>query len=369
MVDRCRGRAGPDELDPPAVDNLVGGGRRDRHRPAEMMSNPHTHRTEYPATPGQPPAEMEVDEQLVRRLLLDQHPDLAHLPLQWADAGWDNVLWRLGDELAVRLPRRQTAVALTLKEQRWLPLLADQLPLPVPRPVRMGRPGGGFPWPWTVVRFVAGEPGDRHPLTDGPGAAKQLATFLQALHVPAPPGAPVNPVRGSAPLGARTADFHRRVTAVGAEVDPGPLRALWQAGLDAAGPQGPPVWLHADLHPANTLSGRGTLVGVLDFGDMCAGDRSNDLAAAWLLLPEGAADTFFDAYGDVDDDTMRRARAWAVHLAVMLLDIGLAGQRGDPGGKPTWAPLARAALGRLMPLPPFLPYREGGGLPQTTETC
>ena len=295
----------------------------------------------------QPPAEIEVDNALIRTLLLEQHPDLAHLPLRRIDAGWDNTLWRLGEELIVRLPRRLTAVALTLKEQRWLPVLADQLPLPVPLPVRVGRPSGDFPWPWSVVPFLPGEPGDLYPLTDGPDAARQLATFLRALHVPAPPDAPVNPLRGSAPLAARSADFERMVGAVGTEVEPAPLRAIWDAGLAASGAQGPPVWLHADLHPANTLGARGTLVGILDFGDMCAGDRANDLSAAWILLPGGAAEAFFDAYGGVDRDTELRARAWAALFAVTLLAIGLAGQRDDPGGKPTWAAPARAALQRL----------------------
>jgi aminoglycoside phosphotransferase (APT) family kinase protein len=294
-----------------------------------------------------PPAEIEADDALVRTLLLGQHPDLAHLPLQRIDAGWDNVLWRLGEELIVRLPRRLTAVALTLKEQRWLPVLADQLPLPVPRPVRVGRPSRDFPWPWSVVPFLPGEPGDVCPLTDGPDAARQLATFLRALHVPTPPDAPLNLLRGSAPLATRSADFERLVAAVDTEIEPAPLRAIWKAGLASSGAQGPRVWLHADLHPANTLGDRGTLVGILDFGDMCAGDRANDLAAAWILLPGGAAEAFFDAYGVVDRDTELRARAWAVLLALMLLGIGLAGQRGDPGGKPTWAAPARAALQRL----------------------
>jgi aminoglycoside phosphotransferase (APT) family kinase protein len=148
-------------------------------------------------------------------------------------------------------------------------------------------------------------------------------------------------------LATRTADFQRLVAAVDTEVEPAPLHAIWLAGLEASSPQGPPVWLHADLHPANILSHRGTLVGILDFGDMCAGDRANDLAAAWILLPDGSAGAFFDAYGTVDGDTERRARAWAVLLGVMLLAVGLAGQRGDQGGRPTWAAPAPAALRRL----------------------
>jgi aminoglycoside phosphotransferase (APT) family kinase protein len=112
----------------------------------------------------QPPAEMEIDEALVQELLAEQHPDLASLPLRRIDAGWDNDLWRLGEAFIVRLPRRLAAVALTLNEQQWLPGIAAALPLPVPTLVRVGRPGARFPWPWSVVPYLRGKPGDRSPL-------------------------------------------------------------------------------------------------------------------------------------------------------------------------------------------------------------
>lgn len=296
---------------------------------------------------AQPPAELEIDEVLVRTLLVEQHPDLAELPLRHIDAGWDNALWRLGDDLIVRLPRRSFAVGLTLNEQRWLPAIGDSLPLPVPRPVKVGMPSKAFPWPWSVVTYLVGTPGDVCALTDGPDAAWQLARFLRALHVPAPPDAPLNPLRGSVPVGTRAEDFELLLARVGREIEPGPLRAIWNAGAAAPGRQGPPVWLHGDLHPANVLTDRGTLVGIIDFGDMCAGDAASDLAAAWIVLPDGAAGTFFDLYGGLDRATEQRARAWAALLGLMLLDVGLAGELGRPGGKPTWTAPARAALQRI----------------------
>ena len=169
---------------------------------------------------AQPPAEIKIDEALVRTLLVDQQPDLAGLALRHIDAGWDNAMWRLGDDLIVRLPRRLFAVVLTLREQRWLPVIADSLPPPVPRPVRLGVPSTAFPWPWSVVPYLVGTPGDVCPLTDGPDAARQLATFLRALHVLAPPDAPLNPLRGSVPVGTRSPDFDRLLTNVGTEVEP-----------------------------------------------------------------------------------------------------------------------------------------------------
>ncbi len=297
---------------------------------------------------AQPPAEIEIDEPVVRRLLVEQHPDLAELPLRHIDAGWDNALWRVGDDLIVRLPRRFFAVGLTLNEQRWLPVLADGLPLPVPRPVRIGVPSQAFPWPWSVVPYLVGTPADVAPLTDGPDAGLRLATFLRALHVRSPSDAPLNPLRGSVHVRTRGADFERLLAKAGTEVDPEPLMAVWNAGSSAPARKDPPVWLHADLHPANVLTDRGTLVGIIDFGDMCAGDRANDLAAAWLLLPDGAAEVFIASYGGVDRDTELRARAWAALLALMLLNVGLDGQLGRPGGKSTWTDPARAALQRVV---------------------
>src|SRR5579863_1083475 len=140
-----------------------------------------------------PEPEVPVDEGLVRCLLEEQHPDLAGLPLHLCDAGGDNMMWRLGDGLAVRLPRRQIAAALVEHEQRWLPELAVSLPLAVPVPVRSGRPSAGYPWKWSVVPWIEGAPGDRVRITDHARSAERLGAFLRALHRPAPEEAPHNP--------------------------------------------------------------------------------------------------------------------------------------------------------------------------------
>jgi aminoglycoside phosphotransferase (APT) family kinase protein len=286
----------------------------------------------------QPAADVTIDETLVRGLLAEQHPDLAGLPLQRFDAGWDNDLWRLGDELAVRLPRRAMGAFLTVHEHRWLPVLGPRLPLPVPVPLRFGVPSDGFPWPWSVVPWIEGRAGDAAPIVDGPAGAAALALFLRALHVPAPPEAPVHPFGRGLPLDGQQARFDELLaTPAGDVVDRAAVRAVWDAGV-AAGPfDAEPLWLHADLHAANTLTRDGTLAGVLDFGDLCQGDPAIDLASAWMLLPDLAAiETFLHEYGHVDADTHARAKAWAVRNGLMILDIGIAGRRGLPGGKPTW---------------------------------
>ncbi|MGW4163291.1 aminoglycoside phosphotransferase family protein [Streptomyces sp. NPDC004788] len=292
-----------------------------------------------------------MDENLVRSLVREQHPDLAGLDLREVAGGWDSRMWRLGGELAVRLPRSERAPSLLRKEYRWLPALAPRLPLPVPTPIRIGEPSARFPQPWTIATWVPGEPADRAPISDD-GAADTLAGFLKALHVKAPADAPVSRDRG-VPLETLSDGFHEGLAEVevafgGATAELRKVRAIWDEAVAAPDWAGPPVWLHGDLHPANVVVSEGTLSGVIDFGDMCAGDPAVDLAAAWLLLPAGAAARFFDAYADADGATIRRARGLAAAKSLALLLIGRAGERGLPGGKPTWGPAGRAALDRVL---------------------
>ncbi|WP_234336649.1 aminoglycoside phosphotransferase family protein [Streptomyces xylophagus] len=294
--------------------------------------------------------EIEIDESLVRALLRGQHPDLAGLALRPVASGWDNQLWRLGDELAVRLPRTPRAPALLRKEWDWLPRLAPLLPLPVPTPVRQGAPTERFPLPWTVVTWVPGEPCDRAPITRGRHAAETLARFLRALHHEAPAEAPANADRG-VPLAVLPQGFDEGSPVVASTGVAAEVRRVWEEAVAAPAWAGPPVWLHGDLHPANVVTSDGTLTGVVDFGELCAGDPATDLAAAWLLLPEGADAHFFEAYADADEATIRRARGWAVRSSLGLISIGLAWERGLPGGRPTWGKAGRAALARVLVSP------------------
>ncbi|MFJ9543487.1 aminoglycoside phosphotransferase family protein [Streptomyces sp. NPDC101225] len=295
---------------------------------------------------------IEITAELIRDLLRDQHPDLADRPLKLGARGWDNQLWRLGDDLAVRLPwATESADALLRKEHAWLPVLAPHLPLPVPVPQRLGEPSERFPRPWIVTTWVPGEPADRAPVTRAEEAADSLAAFLTALHTPAPDGVPAGRGRG-VPL-ADLADGFAQGLATAAEseliADPEGVRAVWDDAAAAPAWTGPALWLHGDLHPANVLTADGALCGVIDFGDMCAGDPACDLAAPWTLLPDGFTDRFHDAYRPgVDSATRRRARGWAAMRALGGILIGDAGDRGRPGGKSTWGPPAHATLRRLV---------------------
>ena len=296
----------------------------------------------------------DISADLVRDLLREQHPDLADRPLRLGAKGWDNQLWRLGDDLAVRLPwATQTADDLLRKEHRWLPVLAPRLPLPVPVPQRLGEPGERFPRPWLVTTWVAGEPADRAPVTRTEHAADILAAFLSALHQPAPEEAPTGrDPRGRAPLSSMTGWFEEQLAgAVEQELvpDPDAVRAVWNDAVAAPVWSGEPVWIHSDLHPANVLTDGGTLCGVVDFGDLRSGDRACDLAAAWILLPDGGVERFHEAYGPAADAaTRRRARGCAVLTALTCIHIGAAGMAGRPGGKATWGPGGQAALRRLV---------------------
>jgi aminoglycoside phosphotransferase (APT) family kinase protein len=260
---------------------------------------------------------MEITAELVQDLLRDQHPDLADRPVTLGARGWDKQLWRLGDDLAIRLPwATETADALLLKENAWLPVLAPLLPLAVPVPQRLGEPSGRFPRPWIVTTCVPGVPADLAPTICSSSAADALAAFLTALHRPAPTGAPKGRGRGGAlaEVADGVASSLGAATDLGLIPDPDGVLAIWHDAVAAPGWAGPPVWLHGDLHPANVLTEDGNLCGIVDFGDLCGGDPALDLAACWVLLPDDEGiHRFQRAYQlTADAATWRRARGWAV---------------------------------------------------------
>ena len=288
-----------------------------------------------------PAAEVDVGLGVVRTLLAEQCSDLAELELTELAYGWDNAIFRLGPGLTVRLPRRALAAELVEHEQRWLPGLASTLPLPIPAPVRIGRPSGSYPWSWSVCPWLPGVVATRVPPDDPFDAAVTIGEFLSALHQVAPGDAPANPYRG-VPLGQRTAVAVARVHQLRPVllIDAPSVVACW-SDLVATRPwSGPPLWLHGDLHPANLLVDEGRLSAVIDFGDITAGDPATDLAVAWMLLPDEARATFRSAAGDVDDDTWARARAWALSLALAYL--------ANSADNPTFARLGEQVLAAAL---------------------
>lgn len=268
-----------------------------------------------------PAAEWAIDEPLVRELLRAQHPDLAGLPLELLDSGFDNVMYRLGGELLVRLPRRAIAVPLLHHEQTWLPEMARWLPIAVPAPVRIGVPSERFPRPWSVLPWLPGRPADLEP----PEAAEaaRWAGFLRALHRPAPPDAPENAFRGC-PLRDRQPAIEQRLAHLREATDsvPPSIDALWADALEAP-PAHRPLWLHGDLHARNVLVERGHFTGVVDWGDLTSGDVATDLASVWMLFEEPAARAAVLERYEPNPPLLRRARGWAVSFGALLLDTGL----------------------------------------------
>lgn len=279
-------------------------------------------------TPG---ARVDVTPALVRGLLAAQHPDLAHLPLVVVASGWDNVVLRLGDDLAVRMPRRDEGAPLILHEQQWLPRLAPALDVPVPAPVRTGVPSDGtagphYPWAWSVVPWFHGTLVRELAVARRAALARALADVVVALHVPAPAQAPVNAVRGVG-LHTRTSAVHERL-ASGAVPRADEVRAAWDALVETPPWAGPPLWLHGDLHPANLLArdvggdSEPELAAVLDFGDMTSGDPATDLATAWLTFDAAGRALFFERIQSrrpYDDNTWARARGWGLTMTTGLL--------------------------------------------------
>jgi aminoglycoside phosphotransferase (APT) family kinase protein len=263
-----------------------------------------------------PEAEVEIDEGLVRALLDQQHPDLATLPLRHAATGWDNVIFRLGDSLSVRLPRRAVASWLLAQEQKWLPIMAVDLPLPVPVPIRVGQPGSGYPWPWSIGPWFHGDTAEATPPRDLDAAADTLGRFLAAVHRPAPPDAPRNQYRGI-PLAEREHALCDGLKLLGDQVDQARALHVWKRALASRPWDAEPVWLHGDVHPLNLVVDEGQIAAVIDFGDICAGDPASDLAIGWMLFTGSSRRHFRETAGSngaVDDDTWLRGWGWALAL-------------------------------------------------------
>jgi aminoglycoside phosphotransferase (APT) family kinase protein len=275
---------------------------------------------------SKPAADIEIDESLVRSLLRAQHPDLADLPLQPMDSGWDNAMFKLGDELALRLPRRIAVFQLIEHEQRWLPQLAPLLPIAVPAPVRVGLPTESYPSRWSIVPWLRGRNADLN--EPRPDQAERLAVFLCALHRPGPADAPVNPYRGGAlryrdeQIVERLRRLERATTLINDDV----IR-IYQDALGAP-LDGKATWLHGDLHAGNLLvDDDGVISGVIDWGDMTRGDRATDLATLWMNLADRKARENALRACNVSDATRRRAKGWAVFFGVTLGTSGLAGDQ------------------------------------------
>jgi aminoglycoside phosphotransferase (APT) family kinase protein/RimJ/RimL family protein N-acetyltransferase len=261
------------------------------------------------------PVQMHVDEvhtdaDLVRRLLRAQHPQWADRPItRVPSAGTDNAMYRLGDDLAARLPRIDWAVETVAKEQRWLPHVAPHLPLAVPLPVAEGLPTEEFPYPWGVVQWLPGQMATLDGLDDPIQAARDLAAFVRALRAVDPTDGPRHH-RGSA-IRRRDRMARDGIGLVDGDVDAERLLRVWDAAVAAPEHDGPPKWFHGDLAYLNVLATDGRVSGIIDWGTCGVGDPAVDMIVAWSLLPAGARDVYREDLG-VDDAEWARGKGWAL---------------------------------------------------------
>jgi len=264
--------------------------------------------------------EIEVDAALVRRLVADQFPQWARLSIVRVEsAGTDNAIFRLGDELAIRLPRRPSSAPQIEKEQRWLPVLAPQLPLPIPAPIARGEPAPDFPWRWSVYRWLDGENAFQRDVGASRDAALAVAQFVTALQRiearDGPPAGAANFYRGS-PLVQRDAYVRRALATLTDELDVAAVARSWDTALAAPPWHDAPTWVHGDLAAGNLLVRDGRVCAVIDFGCLGVGDPACDLMVAWNLFVGPAREAFRTALGP-DEAAWARGRGWALSMAVI----------------------------------------------------
>lgn len=270
---------------------------------------------------NKPAAKAGINVSLVRRLVAAQFPQWAALPIKPVEFdGWDNTTFHLGEGMSVRLPSAQRYAAQVEKEHLWLPRLAPHLPLPIPTPLAMGAPGEGYPWHWSIYRWLDGEIATIERIADLREFAARLAGFLTALQRidprGGPPPGPHNFYRGG-PLTIYDAETRKAIAALDGEIDTVAATTVWEAALDATW-HGPPVWVHGDVAAGNLLVTGGQLNAVIDFGCSGVGDPACDLVIAWTLLSGESREAFQEGVL-VDGATWARGRGWALWKALITL--------------------------------------------------
>ncbi|MEU5041360.1 aminoglycoside phosphotransferase family protein [Streptomyces griseorubiginosus] len=256
--------------------------------------------------------ELDIDTELVHGLIADQFPRWGELPVcRVESAGTDNAMFRLGDDMVVRLPRLPGGGHQVESEHRWLPLLAPRLPLAVPEPLAKGEPGRGYTLPWGVYRWLDGDNAYDSPLTELPHAAVELGRFVSALRAVDPTGGPASYRPG--PLHLFDDGTRQAIQDLGAAglLDANRATALADEAGRLPGWDGAPVWLHADLLPGNLLSVDGRLTAVIDFGCLGVGEPTADTLPAWTVFT-GESRRLFREAAEFDDATWERGRAWAL---------------------------------------------------------
>lgn len=280
----------------------------------------------------------EITTALVASLVAEQFPRWAGLDVRpVAHDGWDNTTFRLGEALSVRLPSADAYIPQIDKEQRWLPLLAPRLPFPIPIPVARGRPGCGFPRPWSIYQWIEGDPAHIGRVNDEIELAADLARFLVALYAidanDGPPAGQHSFFRGG-PLSTYDAQSRESLQLLGDDVDCEAVTEVWDAAI-ASRWERRAVWVHGDVAPSNLLVADGRLVGVIDFGCSAVGDPACDLVIAWTYFTDDSRAIFRKAMS-LDEATWTRARGWALWKALITLSQEKQGRVISAGESRRW---------------------------------
>lgn len=261
-----------------------------------------------------------LEDSAIRRLLSQVTPQWADLPIRrLVSSGTDNAIYRLGEELLLRLPRREAAANLISKELDWLPRFAE-LPLEVPRLRFRGSFDFGLKGDFGIFNWMEGDIASPRNIADPLAAALALANFLNGLHLVetegAPPAGESNHRRGVT-LEALSSVTLPAIDILADEIDADAAIRLWKRAC-ATVHRGPPVWLHGDIKADNLIARGGLLTGVIDWGLCAVGDPAADYAAAWTWVDPSAREAFRDACGIGDADWLR-AEGWALYAAVIAL--------------------------------------------------
>ena len=261
-----------------------------------------------------------IDASLVRKLIGAQFPEWADLQIKPVEfGGWDNKTFHLGSQMVVRLPSSAEYALQVEKEQLWLPKLALLLPLSIPAPLAMGKPALGYPWHWSIYRWLDGRPASIERIADLPKFATTLAQFLVALQkidsTGGPKAGPHNFYRGG-PLKVYNDETRKAIAILGDKIDVGAVTAVWNEALASTWRE-VPVWVHGDVAPSNLLVDNGSLSAVIDFGSSGIGDPACDLAIAWTFFT-GESREAFRAALQLDDATWARGRGWALWKALII---------------------------------------------------
>lgn len=265
--------------------------------------------------------EVAIDSALVERLLAEQFPQWAGFPVRVVErSGTDNVTFRVGDELAVRLPRTVRNQGQVEKDLAWMPRLAPCVSLPIPEPLELGQPSEDYPFTWGVYRWLPGAPFAPESV-DAVRAAQDLAAFVRTLREVDTTDAPVpdgDPFTRGTPLAPRDVMFREALDQLKEHFDTGLLTAAWEESLGADTWDGVPRWIHGDLMAGNLLVANGKLSAVIDFGTASAADPAGDVLPAWWLF-EGASRAAYREALEIDEATWLRARGWALSLVVIAI--------------------------------------------------